>query len=320
MPGWGRSAWNTGRPDRCVAGLHRAPDGSELLVTLAPPAVADPVPFLIDAALHSIAGLVEPRADVVAAPLPSTLARARRSGCLRDMRHAWVRRRPLEAAFDVVLTDDAGRVILTLDGFAARHGATAPARLPAALACFQPHWEAAPLPPADVERPDLVLLAGPGLEDLAVAMAAAAAGGVPCRIVAVAAEDPARLLADLPEHAHVVLLGGRRTETQELARALRVLGALAGARRAVRVTVVSCAATDAGPEAPPNWRGAALLGLAKVAMREAPHLAVAALDIGPASPAAPKPPPRSSRSRPSGPGRRRWRRISRGTRACDGPA
>ena len=43
---------------------------------------------------------------------------------------------------------------------------------------------------------------------------------------------------------------------------------------------MSVEASDAALGAPRNWRGAALLGLAKVAMREASRLSVAALDIG----------------------------------------
>jgi acyl transferase domain-containing protein/thioesterase domain-containing protein/SAM-dependent methyltransferase len=263
---------------RCLDTLYRSADGSEALATLVPPAVPDPAPFLIDAALHSIAGVVEAHGDRSAAPLPSRLARARRAGRLADIRHAWLRARADEAAFDVTLTDAVGRVLLALEGFAAAPRRDPAGPRPSTLDYFQPCWEPMPAPIGEIVRADLVLIAGAGVEDLARKLATVDA--VPCPIAALADQPADGLLAALPDGAHVVLLGGRRTTAAELSAALLVLAAAADARRAARITVVSCAATDAGSDRPANWRGAALLGLAKVAMREAPHLAVAALDIG----------------------------------------
>ncbi|GGC57490.1 hypothetical protein GCM10011504_39720 [Siccirubricoccus deserti] len=267
---------------RCVTGLWRGPDGSELLADLTPPAMPDPGPFLLDAALHSIAALGDDTGGLAEAPLPSALEHAARHGALAQARYAWVRRRPGAAAFDVLLANAAGHPVFSLEGFAAQVPLAPKSRLPTpdpamaakGLNFYVPGWELAPLPAASVRRPELIL-ANEGMEALAAALAALP-GDAPARIEALPESGWQDALVALPGQAHVVLLGGRRTTTADTVEAMRALQALMALGRPLRVTVVAGDASDAGTAR--NWRGAALLGLAKVALREAPWLDIAMLD------------------------------------------
>ncbi|HYI84884.1 MAG TPA: beta-ketoacyl synthase N-terminal-like domain-containing protein, partial [Acetobacteraceae bacterium] len=116
---------------RCIAGLRRSPARDELLADLVPGGGADAVPFLIDAALHSIAALSDAAPDGEP-PLPASLERAVAHGQVADARHAWVRLRAADPAvdgssdgcFDLVISDEAGRVLLRLDGFRSRPSGT----------------------------------------------------------------------------------------------------------------------------------------------------------------------------------------------------
>ena len=174
---------------RCVAGLRRSPARDELLADLVPGGGADAVPFLIDAALHSIAALSDAAPDGEP-PLPASLERAVAHGPVADARHAWVRLRAADPAvdgssdgcFDLVISDEAGRVLLRLDGFRSRPSGTTRASQRAStavgddegrLAFFRPVWRVVPATAdaaASAALPTLVLW-GAGSEALARAVA-----------------------------------------------------------------------------------------------------------------------------------------------------
>ncbi|MGE0719594.1 MAG: SDR family NAD(P)-dependent oxidoreductase, partial [Alphaproteobacteria bacterium] len=259
---------------RCVTALRRADDGSALLADLAPAVPGGA--FLVDAALHAIAGLTDASDADGAVPLPTAMARAVAHGKLSDIRHAHVRRVGA-GAFDATLTDGEGRVLLVIEGFAAERPAAGAPGAAGALAFYRSHWDRAKPTVIAPARPAL-LLHGIGSEALAAAVAALP-GGAPCRVLALGDPAVAAAVTALPSDSHVVLLGGTSTDTDEIAAVMRSLQALILADRPARVTVVSRSATEAGVP-PPNWRGAALLGLAKVAMREARRLAIATIDVG----------------------------------------
>ena len=266
---------------RCVTEVWRRPDGSELLAGLTPPSMHDPGPFLLDAALHSIAALGDDTGGLAEAPLPSALEHAARHGALAQTRYAWVRRRSGATAFDVLLADAAGHPVFSLEGFAAqvplapkpRQLTPDPAVKANGLNFYVPVWEPAPLPTTLVRRPDLIL-AAEGMEGLAAALADLP-GDAPGQVEGLSGSGWQGALAVLPGQAHVVLLGGDRTTTADTSEAMRVLQALMALDRPLRVTVVARDASDVGTAR--NWRGAALLGLAKVALREAPWLDIAIL-------------------------------------------
>ena len=279
---------------RCVAGLRRSPTRDELLADLVPGGEADAVPFLIDAALHSIAALSDAAPDGEP-PLPASLERAVAHGPVADARHAWVRLRAADPAvdgssdgcFDLVISDEAGRVLLRLDGFRSRPSGTTRASQRAStavgddegrLAFFRPVWRVVPATAdaaASAALPTLVLW-GAGSEALARAVAGPAGRVAPL----LSADMAAEIAHGLPPGGRIVVLGGSATDNGEIHAVLRLLQTLVAADRPAELTVVSVEASDAALGAPRNWRGAALLGLAKVAMREASRLSVAALDIG----------------------------------------
>ena len=267
---------------RCVTEGRRRLDGSELLADLTPPAMPDQGPFLLDAALHSIAALGDDTGGLADAPLPSALEHAARHGALAQARYAWVRRRSDTAAFDVLLADAAGNPVFSLEGFAAqvplapkpRQPTPDPAVKANGLSFYVPGWEPAPLATTSVRRPNLILAAD-GMEALAAALADLP-GDAPGRVELLSGSGWQGALAVLSGQAHVVLLGGDRTTTADTIEAMRVLQAIMALDRPLRVTVATRDASDAGTVR--NWRGAALLGLAKVALREAPWLDIALLD------------------------------------------
>ena len=146
------------------------------------------------------------------------------------------------------------------------------------LAFFRPVWRVVPATAdaaASAALPTLVLW-GAGSEALARAVAGPAGKVAPL----VSADMAAEIAHGLPPGGRIVVLGGTATDDGEIHAVLRLLQTMVAADRSAELTVVSVEASDAALGAPRNWRGAALLGLAKVAMREASRLSVAALDIG----------------------------------------
>ncbi len=274
------------------------PDAKLACAELAPTGMADAAfidPALLDAAFQSLAGLLGDLDGAVrgdAVPLPHTLASVAVLGDPKQARLAYAKRlsgpdEPVQR-FDLTMTDSAGNAVLLVGGLTARRRAIAEPEVPITL--LRPVWSHRP---GTIIKPGrTVILAASGAEALAEDLAGRFAD---VRIFpaertglenwSVGAEtlyylDTADGVSPPPAGKPTVWAEAAASRCLRLLAWLRALGLQPGAsiRRALIVTR-GVYAIHASEGLDQMSDAAGLHGLAKVAAREMPGLAVVAVDL-----------------------------------------
>lgn len=259
-----------GETFRCIRRLRHSPEGDIGYAELRVPGVDKPSAFVLDAALHALAGLSDAAEGLEGLPLPAQLARIRRHGDLATAQHAVLRR--TGETFDLVILTSNGEVLLEIEGY----GAKASAQASQPLSFYQGQWSPALGGSRPPRRPD-VIMTGAGAESLASALAKLPGDGTPTVI------DLGRSahLPPLARDAHVVVVSGTATTNDDILTVHTHLQALCRSQTPLRLTIVTVESCDHGPAT--NWRAAALAGLGKVMMREAAYLDIAIVDVASAA-------------------------------------